>query len=109
MGCVDEKLASDDIVLRNLERFTCQICSELFNLKERCPMVICSNQHTICKLCLDGLKTKVCPYCKEEFNPALAKKNRTLFDMIEENPVQPMGALKPVYHPHQSKTVADPA
>ena len=89
---IDVDESSKGVKLRELEQFTCQICTELFNTKERCPMVMCPNFHTTCKMCLDGLKTKVCPYCKEEFDPALARKNRTLFDIIEENPIQPMGA-----------------
>ena len=79
--CIDASSKSAKVL--NLDQFTCNICFELFNLEERCPMLVCSNQHTICKLCLDDLKIQACPYCKEEFNPALTKKNRTLFDMIE--------------------------
>jgi hypothetical protein len=43
----------------------CDICME-FNMK--LVKTGCTNNHTICKICLDKIKNSNCPFCREKLN-----------------------------------------
>jgi Na+/H+-dicarboxylate symporter len=49
--------SANPVIMENIHKnLACEICSQRFNHHERCPMMLCPNQHNACKQCLDRLK-----------------------------------------------------
>ena len=46
----------------------CPICYEAFNLEKNKPLMVCWQQHMVCKECFDhGWKGNECPLCRAKF------------------------------------------
>ena len=66
--CVDRErriLPGDEVSIKINGQTTCEICTLSFDLTKKLPMVLCLNQHCICKTCLEDLKDHKCPSCRK--------------------------------------------
>ena len=62
------RIPEDEVRVSKREIFTCEICVELYDFEAKLPMMICPNQHCICKACLEELKDQKCPTCRFEID-----------------------------------------
>ena len=74
--------------LSKMNLLSCFICRNQFNLAKRLPMMVCREQHTVCKSCLRNIKRtqyrdeRTCPMCNKHFTYENVKKNRLLAEMV---------------------------
>ncbi|KAL0244221.1 hypothetical protein GEMRC1_008306 [Eukaryota sp. GEM-RC1] len=60
----------------------CIVCNEDFNFLERIPLIVCPENHTLCKQCTTQLlKTQHCPSCRSQLIHA-PKPNRYVMDLL---------------------------
>ena len=45
----------------------CNICYNSYDMLEHKPLLICSNDHSVCKQCLMSIRRRLkCPFCRAE-------------------------------------------
>ncbi|KAL0218230.1 hypothetical protein RCL1_009078 [Eukaryota sp. TZLM3-RCL] len=57
----------------------CSVCLIPFDENARQPLIICSNNHSICKDCIPSLK--ICPFCRSRLIPN-PQCNRDLLHLL---------------------------
>ena len=61
--------------------FSCKICFEKYDVTYRKPTILMLCAHTICNICLKGLKNYECPTCRDEI--ISTKPNFALIEQLE--------------------------
>jgi hypothetical protein len=70
-------------VLPNLhDDYDCPVCFEYMCLPRK--IFACHNRHLICHVCLEGLKTKECPICRDDFGKRKPKRSPEAEQKAEE-------------------------
>jgi hypothetical protein len=61
----------------------CNICYNPYDLDQFKPLLICHNDHSVCKQCLIAIKkTLRCPFCRTDFRMDRIRLNQPAVDFL---------------------------
>lgn len=61
----------------------CNICYNPYDLEHYKPLLICRNDHSVCKACLLAIKQRLrCPFCREAVALDRIRINRAAVDLL---------------------------
>ena len=61
---------SDDLYIEP-KRIVCEVCSVCFHPEDRAPIILCSFNHSACRICADEFGEKgisKCPFCRNDLS-----------------------------------------
>lgn len=64
---------------------TCSVCMQTYNTSSREPQLVCPNNHTYCRECVEQcMRTnRRCPECRSEMRAPV--RNRDIYELVESN------------------------
>ena len=65
----------------------CEICSICFNTKDRPPILLCSFNHSACRVCVDDFGKKgisKCPFCRNDLSLSNMTQNQGITKLLQK-------------------------